>query len=497
MQCLLAERCRADRLRPTLFDDAHGSLDVAKRCFARNRGGPAERQIGGNQLEVDTLDFVRGIARFAGMVEALHLERASDEFSGPAKARSIADDQWVAQRAHHRSAERLHHDFGTNACGIAHGDCDRGKAHATVPVCLMKRSLSMMRLKQPSLPNPPALVTAGTETPPSVRPSGMPGSISSRSCIPLTPSRVSNAAAVSPPVAASALASRAAGPSRLASAETRYGSPAICEEVVEAMSTTTSIPVFSAFRIASESEAWTADCRSPPSSDGSMLNRSTFGNVVTCARAALDACEREPTTTSAPRVDGSQRCAELRGTPASETQCANAWARPALPMKKAGRSPSRLAAAIRSRSSSVSASQTATAAPSGFASADFRTSNSPRTVANPTLRARKPALSSRWRRLASAGSRPSGQYSVNGKATPCTRSCASRTVRPMAGKDGAITTQVAESRARTTSSIAAISSAGLPRSVESIFLNSRAGACRRRCNTSRWRRAADAASSSR
>src|SRR5678815_6169179 len=95
MECLLAERCRADRLRSALFDDAHGSLDVAIGCFARNRGGLAERQIGRNQLEVDALDFVRGIACFAGMSEALHLERAPDELSGPAKARSIADDQWV------------------------------------------------------------------------------------------------------------------------------------------------------------------------------------------------------------------------------------------------------------------------------------------------------------------------------------------------------------------------------------------------------------------
>src|SRR3546814_5995841 len=83
-------------------------------------------------------------------------------------------------------------DLGADAGGVAHGDRDDGQdgggsAHARAPFLRAARSRAAMRTRLSSSPNAPALVATGIESCPSVTPSATPGSISSRSRMPLTP----------------------------------------------------------------------------------------------------------------------------------------------------------------------------------------------------------------------------------------------------------------------------------------------------------------------
>ena len=130
-----------------------------------------------------------------------------------------------------------------------------GMAHATVPVCLMKRSLSDDAPQATFIAEPTRLGYGRNRNFAECKPERYAGLDLIQKSYPVDAEPVSNAAAVSPPVAAKALASRAAGASRLASAEASCGLPALCEQEVEAMSTTTSRTDLSEFRIAPESSA--------------------------------------------------------------------------------------------------------------------------------------------------------------------------------------------------------------------------------------------------
>ena len=60
VQRLLAERRGADRLRAARLDDAHRTFDVAVGGFARDRGGLAERQVRGNSCRGRCTPHCRG-----------------------------------------------------------------------------------------------------------------------------------------------------------------------------------------------------------------------------------------------------------------------------------------------------------------------------------------------------------------------------------------------------------------------------------------------------
>ena len=99
MQRFLVQRRGADRLRLARLRQLDGALDVVIRRFARDGRELAERQIVGNQLEVDAFDTCPGVKRAsAGIVEASTSRRLPTSCAGGAQARRIADHERLAER---------------------------------------------------------------------------------------------------------------------------------------------------------------------------------------------------------------------------------------------------------------------------------------------------------------------------------------------------------------------------------------------------------------
>jgi hypothetical protein len=107
VQRLLAEWRRADGTRRARLDDAHGTLDVAKRRLARHWRHRAERQILGHEVQVDAFDVAVPIGGLARVIEAFDVQAAVDDPARGAQPLGVAHHQRTAYRAHVRATPAL------------------------------------------------------------------------------------------------------------------------------------------------------------------------------------------------------------------------------------------------------------------------------------------------------------------------------------------------------------------------------------------------------
>ena len=189
-----------------------------------------------------------------------------------------------------------------------------------------------------------------------------------------------------------------------------------------------------------------------------------------CSRATL---ERLPTSAS---TGPEPSCG--RGAPPGRGRSPNAagkWrASPPEPTQITGRRSCAPASAIRRRSSSSSASQTATCIPRSARAENAETSAfaRERTASRATDSAARPAA----RSIATGSAGPVipdlRHTSLSSSGTPLTRTRPARVVRPVPGNAGASRTMgvAPERRSAAARNVASSSAATCPRSVESIFL---------------------------
>ena len=100
-------------------------------CGSRDH---AERQARRQQLEVEAIHCARFEARFARVGDDTQRKAHARDMPRLGQTHRIAHHEGTAIFIDHAMGQRLHHDLGPDAGGVAHGDGDTGFAHrASVP----------------------------------------------------------------------------------------------------------------------------------------------------------------------------------------------------------------------------------------------------------------------------------------------------------------------------------------------------------------------------
>ena len=131
LQCFLVERRRDQGFDLARQGELGGGAHIFMRGMAGHGRDHAEGQARRQQLDVEAIHRARFEARLPGI---------GDHADGKCRARNVPGLGQPQCIAHHKGTaividvamrQRLHHDFGTDAGGVAHGDGDAGFAHGT------------------------------------------------------------------------------------------------------------------------------------------------------------------------------------------------------------------------------------------------------------------------------------------------------------------------------------------------------------------------------
>jgi hypothetical protein len=109
------------------------------RCIARDGRQLAERHVGRNQAEVDTVDRSLFVTRFGRFLDAPDLRAAADNHVRLFEPARVTDHERTALLIDGVVSQALDDDFGTDAGGVAHRDADDRKivAHDVLPESLI------------------------------------------------------------------------------------------------------------------------------------------------------------------------------------------------------------------------------------------------------------------------------------------------------------------------------------------------------------------------
>src|SRR5690606_17510062 len=198
MQRFLVQGSGTDCGQCPLPGQLHRLFQVAKRRIPRFRRHLSEGQIGGKEIQIQTIHHPGPEIRLLQSAHRLHLEGEAKDPAGPFQHFRLSQNQGAAHAVKGRIVQSLHDDLRADACRIAHRDADDRSMF--LHAISLPFNLFTAFTKVSSSPKAPALVTAYRGRGPTNCPRGMPGATSSNNRMPPMPKWRPTARAVSPPV---------------------------------------------------------------------------------------------------------------------------------------------------------------------------------------------------------------------------------------------------------------------------------------------------------